>query len=136
MCEEDILTILRSPYSVISSDSSTSDGRTGGHPRAYANFGYALVHFVKEHKAISLEALVKKMTSQPASFVGLADRGSIRKGNWADIVVMGWENFVSKADFAHPHESPEGIKYVLVNGQLTVSEGKVTGVKGGRVLGR
>ena len=104
MCEEDVLTIPRSPYSVISSDSSTSDGRTGGHPRAYANFGYALVHFVKEHKAISLEALVKKMTSQP--------------------------------DFAHPHESPEGIKYVLVNGQLAVSEGEVTGVKGGGVLGK
>ncbi|MGE5579019.1 MAG: N-acyl-D-amino-acid deacylase family protein [Bacillota bacterium] len=135
-CEEDILTILRSPYSVVSSDSSTSDGRAGGHPRSYANFGYALVRFVKELKAISLEALVKKMTSQPATFVELTDRGVVRPGNWADIVVTDWENFRSTADFAHPHESPVGIRYVLVNGQLAVSEGAVTGVRAGRVIGR
>ena len=91
---------------------------------------------MKEHKAVSLGALIKKMTSQPATFVGLTDRGSILAQNWADIVVMDWDNFASKADFAHPHESPEGIKHALVNGQLAVSEGKVTGARGGRGRGR
>lgn len=136
MCEEDILTILGSPYSVISSDSSTSDGRTGGHPRAYGNSGRALVRFVKELGAISLEALVKKMTWQPATFVGLHDRGAICPGAWADLVVMDWENFESPADFARPHESPKGIKHVLVNGQIAVKDGQVTGVRAGKVLSK
>lgn len=136
MCEEDILTILGSPYSVIASDSSTSDSRTGGHPRAYGNFGRALVRFVKELGAISLESLVKKMTSQPATFVGLHDRGAIRRGAWADLVVLDWENFESPADFANPHESPRGIRYVLVNGQIAVKDGQVTGLRAGKVLSK
>lgn len=136
MCEEDILTILGSPYSVIGSDSRTSDGRTGGHPRGYGNFAYALMHFVRERNAISLESLIRKMTSQPAAFVGLADRGSIRAGNWADIVVFDWEGLESCADFAHPHESPRGIEYVFVNGRMAVENGRITGVRAGRVLSK
>jgi len=134
MCEEDILTILASPCSVIGSDSSTSDRRTGAHPRNYGNFAYALVHFVREQKAISLDLLIKKMTSQPAAFVGITDRGSIREGNWADIVIFDWERLESRADFAHPQESPEGIQCVLVNGQIAVENGATTGVRAGKVI--
>ncbi len=134
MCEEDILTILASPYSVIGSDSSTSDGRTGGHPRNYGNFAYALVHFVREQKAIGLEHLIAKMTCQPATFLGITDRGSIREGNWADIVIFDWEGLESGADFAHPQESPKGIHCVLVNGQIAVENGATTGVRAGKVI--
>ena len=134
MCEEDILTILASPYSVIGSDSSTSDKRTGGHPRNYGNFAYALVHFVRDHKAISLEHLIKKMTCQPATFIGVTDRGSIREGNWADIVIFDWEHLESRADFTCPHESPRGIQWVLVNGRIAVKDGATTGVRAGKVV--
>lgn len=140
MCEEDVLTILSSPYSAVSSDASTLDNPPGffgsTHPRVYGNYAYALVRLVRELRAIRLEDLIRKMTVLPASFIGLSDRGSVRVGNWADLVVLDWERLENRADFAEPYRSPSGIEYVLVNGRVAAERGTCTGVRAGRVLTR
>jgi N-acyl-D-aspartate/D-glutamate deacylase len=104
------------------------------HPRTYGTFPRVLAKYVREERLLSLEEAVKKMTSLPAGRVGISDRGALREGLFADIVVFDPATIRDKATFDDPHQYPEGIEYVIVNGVPAVENGRLTGARAGRVL--
>lgn len=140
MSEPDIETALRFPWTSIGSDAgaSTSDGGqdpTGlTHPRAYGNFPRVIRRYVRERGVLTLEQAVRKMTSWPATRMRLAERGSIKEGHWADVVVFDLEALDDAATYDDPRATPRGIDYVLVNGVVVIDHGRHTGARPGRVL--
>lgn len=136
MSEEDVKTVIASPCSAIISDSWVTSPEAGGkpHPRAYGSFPRVLGKYVREEKVLSLEEALRKMTSMPASRLGLQDRGLLREGFWADIVIFDAETIIDRATYEDPHQYPEGVRHVIVNGELVVREGRLTGAKPGSVL--
>ena len=136
MDEEDVKTVISSPLSTIISDSWVISPTGGGkpHPRGYGSFSRVLGKYVRKEKILTLEEAIKKMTSMPAIKIGLKDRGMLKEGYWADIAIFNKDEVRDKATFENPHQYPEGIYYVIVNGQLAVNNGKITGRKSGKIL--
>jgi len=136
MDEDDVRTVMANPLSSIISDAWVTSPEAGGkpHPRAYGTFPRVLGRYVREEKLLTLEQAVRKMTSLPAIKIGLQDRGIIREGFCADLVVLNPSTIIDRATFAEPHQYAEGIQYVLVNGQLVVDKEKPTGLRPGEVL--
>lgn len=140
MSEDDIATALRQPWVSIGSDAGASLGAGGAdflglpHPRAYGTHPRVLAHFVRELGVLSLEQAIQRMTSWPASRMGLADRGLIREGLWADAVLFDPEEIRDLATYEEPQRFPVGVHHVLVNGVVTVDENGHTGARAGRVL--
>lgn len=138
MLEEDVIHMYKQPWTCVSTDGSAQDyplsEYTGTHPRNYGTYPRVLGRYVREMRILTLEEAVRKMTSLPAGFIGLQDRGLIREGFWADITVFDPETVGNRATYADPCQYPEGIKHVLVNGELVVEDGKHTGALPGRVL--
>ena len=133
MCEEDIKTVMRHPTTFIGSDGIELE--TGKpHPRVYGTFPRVLGKYVREEKVLSLEEAVSKMTSRPARKLGLKDRGLIAEGMFADITVFDPEKIRDKATYRDPHQFPEGIHHVIVNGRFAVRDGKQTEDRPGKVL--
>ena len=106
------------------------------HPRNYGTYAKVLQRYVREMKILSLEEAVRKMTSLPLKFLGVADRGLISEGMWADITLFDADKITNRATYAEPTVYPEGIHYVLVNGQIVIDDGEETGVLAGKVLSR
>ncbi len=104
------------------------------HPRAYGTFPRILGKYVREEKVISLEDAIRKMTSLPAARLGLKKRGLIKEGFAADLVMFDPKKIIDKATYTNPHQFPEGIEYVIVNGEIVVRKGKHTGIKPGKSL--
>jgi N-acyl-D-amino-acid deacylase len=104
------------------------------HPRAYGSFTRILGRYVREQRLMTLEYAVRKMTSLAAQRVGLADRGLVRPGMYADITVFDPRTVIDRATFEQPHQPSEGIEYVLVNGQVVLRHGKMTDARPGRGL--
>jgi N-acyl-D-aspartate/D-glutamate deacylase len=104
------------------------------HPRAFASTARLLGHYARDEKLFSVEEAVRKMTSLPARRLGLADRGILRPGMKADLVVFDPAAIQDSATFEKPLEYPAGIREVLVNGQLVLIEGKRTSARPGRPL--
>lgn len=138
MDEDDVKTIIVSPLTAIGSDSSLTSPIAGGkpHPRTYGTFPRVLGKYVREENILTLENAIRKMTSFPASKIGLKKRGLIKEGYYADIVIFDPDNIKDKATYANPHQYPEGIKYVIVNGKIVVDNGEITGRKPGEILKR
>lgn len=141
MSEEDVRTVLKSPFSVIGSDSSVkatygilSVGKP--HPRAYGTFPRILGKYVREEKILTLQEAVRKMTSFSAQKLGLKDRGLIREGMWADITIFDPGQIMDKATFTNPHQYPEGIEFVMVNGKVVIEKGEHSQEMPGKVLRR
>ncbi|MFN7924705.1 MAG: D-aminoacylase [Bryobacteraceae bacterium] len=135
MSEEDVERILRFPYTMIASDGGIPVfGKEVPHPRSYGAFARVLGRYVRERKVITLEDAVRKMTSFPAARAGLSDRGLLAPGMKADIAVFDPAGVRDRAEFGKPHQYAEGMVHVLVNGQLVLFEGKMTGDLSGRVL--
>lgn len=135
MSEIDIEAFSAQPWTATSSDASIAlpdDGPV--HARFYGTFPRKIRHYALERKALSLEDAVRASTSLPAQILGLRDRGMIREGFHADIVVFDPKTIKDKATFFEPHQYAEGISYVLVNGVFVVEEGKLTWEKPGKVL--
>jgi N-acyl-D-amino-acid deacylase len=133
--EGDLRRVLAHPASMIASDGGpVVFGRAVPHPRSYGTFARVLGHYVREERVISLEAAVRKMTSLPAQRIGLSDRGVLRPGMKADVVIFDPATVRDKATFEQPHQYAEGFKTVLVNGKVVFHDGKMTGEKPGRVL--
>ena len=147
--EEDIRAVLKHPLMMICSDSSAVApygvlGRISGYyPCSYGEYPYILERFVREEKVLTLQEAVRKMTSFPAQKLGLRDRGLLREGMWADIVVFNPHTIKDRATCRfpyhfplsnYPHKYPEGIEYVLVNGEVVVAKGRHLGVLPGMVL--
>ena len=135
MDENDLKTIMQYPFNMVASDAGINKFGSGvPHPRGYGTNARVLGRYVREMKIVRLEEAIRRMTSLPAQKFQLSDRGLLRPGMAADIVVFD-ENLVGdKATFDKPHQYAVGFKYVLVNGNLTVDDGKHTGVRGGAVL--
>lgn len=138
MDEEDVKTVMSSSLSSFISDSWATAPSAGGkpHPRAYGTFPRVLGKYVREEKLLTLETAIRKMTSLPAGKIGLQSRGIIKEGFWADIVIFDPATIKDKATFDNPHQYPEGINYVIVNGQVVVDHGRLTDVRPGKVLRR
>jgi len=141
MNEEDVKYVMRSPIGMVGSDGSaiSPNGILGvgkPHPRYYGTFPRVLGKYAREEKVITMEEAVRKMTSAPAQRLGLKDRGLLREGYKADIVVFNPETVKDEATFADPHRFPTGMPYVVCNGVFTIDKGKHTGKLPGRTLRR
>ena len=135
MSEDDVIAILRHPATMIASDGEVPVfNEAAPHPRSYGTFPRVLARYVREKKVLTLEEAVRRMTSMPAQRVRLHDRGILRPGMKADLVVFDPATITDKATFAKPHQYSEGVAYVLVNGVLVWNDGKMTPARPGRVL--
>lgn len=137
MDEADVRRIMAHPMTMIASDGRLSaPGASVPHPRNYGTFPRVLGNYVRVQKVLTLENAVQKMTGMPARRLGLADRGCLRAGCFADVTVFDPATVSDKGTFTEPHQYPVGINWVFVNGQAVVAEGKMTTVRSGRVIRR
>jgi len=135
IAEEDVERILRSPYTMVASDGEIPVfGRGSPHPRSYGTFARVLARYVRERGALTLEEAVRKMTSLPAARLGLLDRGLLRPGMRADIVVFDFSRVTDRATFEQPHRYAEGFLHVFVNGKPVLLNGQLTDERPGQVL--
>ncbi len=144
MSEENLRAVLAEPYVAIGSDSGLRGLPTGGlpqgrslpHPRAYGTPGRFLGTYVREEGLMPLEEGVRRLTRLPADVLGLADRGRLAEGGWADLVVFDPARIADQATYEHPWATPAGIEHVFVNGEPVVTNGAHTGATPGRLLMR
>lgn len=135
MAEEDVVRIMQHPFTMIASDGRyTAFERGHPHPRNYGTFPRVLGHFVREKQVLSLEEAIRKMTSLPASLLGLEDRGRIAEGQYADITIFDPQTIREQGTFTDPHHYPVGIKWVIVNGEITVENDQYIDARAGLVL--
>ncbi|MFN8521520.1 MAG: D-aminoacylase [Chloroflexota bacterium] len=139
MSEDDIRTVMRHPRMMVGSDSSsvviggkTQEGKP--HPRAYGTFVRILGHYARDEGVLTLEEAIHKMSGAPAAKLRLADRGRVAVGMKADLVLLNPATVRETATFEQPHQYPEGIELVVVNGRITIERGEQTGALAGRVL--
>jgi N-acyl-D-amino-acid deacylase len=139
MNEADVQTALRQPWVSIGADSGNPSPKaraeqTGVHPRAYGTFPRVVGHYVRDAHLFTLEEAVRKATSQAAARVNLHDRGILRPGMKADIIVFDPDKIRDVATFEDPHRFSEGISHVVVNGVSVLSDGVITKALPGRIL--
>ena len=135
--EEDIERIMRHPETVPASDGRLSEPGVGHpHPRAYGTFPRVLGLYVRERGVLTLEDAVRKITSLAASRLGLQDRGTIAEGMWGDIAVFDPATVADRSTFAEPHQYPEGIPWVIINGVPAVADGVFMDLRPGTMLRR
>lgn len=139
MSEEDVRYAMKIPWVSVGSDGSAvrPDGILGDgkpHPRWYGTFPRILGRYVRQDQVLKLEDAVRKMTSLNAEKLGLADRGLLREGMKADITVFDPMRVIDRATFADPHQYPEGIEFVMVNGVPVLENGRHLGARPGRIL--
>jgi N-acyl-D-amino-acid deacylase len=137
--EADMQLIMQQPWTSIGSDGSAvnPDGPTGRshpHPRNYGTFPRVLGRYVRELKTITLPDAVKKMTSMNADKIGIKERGRLKEGAFADVTIFDAARVIDRATFEQPHQFPVGIKYVIVNGVVTIDNEQHTGALAGRVI--
>jgi dihydroorotase/N-acyl-D-amino-acid deacylase len=139
MSEPDVVLALRQPWVSIDNDSqgTTPEGLLGQehpHPRAYGTFPRILRKYVREEHALTLEDTIRKFTALPAQQMRLADRGVLKQGMCADVVIFDPEVIRDLATFEQPNQLSKGMEFVLVNGVPVIAEGKMTGALPGKVL--
>ena len=139
MAEPDVTLALKQPWVSINNDSqgTAPDGILGQdhpHPRAYGTFPRILRKYVREETQLTLEDAVRKFTALPAQRMRLGDRGVLKEGMWADIVIFDPDSVRDLATFAKPNQLSEGMRWVLVNGVPVIAGGKATGALPGKVL--
>jgi len=139
MDEPDVVLALKQPWMSIDNDSqgTSPEGLLAGehpHPRAYGTFPRILRKYVREEHALTLPDAIRKFTALPAQRMRLTDRGVLKKGMWADVVIFDPEKVTDKATFEEPNQLSVGMDYVLVNGVPVIAEGKMTGKLPGKVL--
>ena len=135
MSNDDVDTIFRYPHAAVASDGSViAKGRAQPHPRSYGTNARILADFVRERSVLTLEDAVRRMTSLPARTFSFHDRGIIRQGFVADLVLFDPDRVQDKATFGDPHQYSEGFDYVIVNGTVAVAEGEPTDRRPGRFL--
>jgi dihydroorotase/N-acyl-D-amino-acid deacylase len=139
MNEDDMRLALKHPLVMLGTDSGgmapdSPPPTAGVHPRAWGSAARILGKYVREEKLLSLEEAVRKMTSLPAQRMRLWDRGVVRPGAFADLVVFDAATIRDRATFEQPKQYAEGVRYVLVNGQLVVDGGQITTARPGRAL--
>jgi N-acyl-D-amino-acid deacylase len=108
--------------------------KSSAHPRAYGNFARLLGRYVRDEKLIPLEEAVRRLAGLPAANLGLADRGVLRRGAFADVVVFDPATIADRATYDTPHQYAVGMRHVLVNGVPVLRDGEPTGATPGRAL--
>jgi len=136
MNEADIVRIMQDPVTMIGTDGIPGFGSGKVHPRMVGTFPRVLGRYVREQGVVSLQEAIRKMTSLPAQTFGLYKKGILREGLDADIVVFDPQSIIDNATFENPALPPEGISHVIVNGELAVEHGQITGATSGQVLRR
>lgn len=139
MSQPDVTLALQQPWVSIDNDSEGTSpegllGHAHPHPRAYGTFPRILSKYVREDKALSLENAIRKFTALPAQRMRLADRGVLKTGMWADVVVFDPATVRDRATFDNPNQLSDGMEFVLVNGVPAIDQGKMTGALPGKVL--
>lgn len=135
MNEEDVKRIMQYPFGMFASDARIARfGEGVPHPRTYGTNARVLGRYVREQNVISLEEAVRRMTSLPAQKFNLRDRGLVREGMAADLVVFDENEVEDMATFQQPHAFSRGFRYVIVNGIVTLEDGRHTGARQGIVL--
>ena len=139
MSQPDVTLALQQPWVAIDNDSSGTSpagilGQEHPHPRAYGTFPRILRKYVREDKALTLEDAIRKFSALPAQRLRLTDRGVLKAGMWADVVVFDAATVRDLATFDNPNQLSEGMEYVLVNGAPVIEQGKMTGTLPGKVL--
>jgi len=143
--EDDIITILGYPWTTVSTDQyamdiskislkEMADALSMQHPRGWGTYAKILGKYVRKEGVLTIEEAIRKMTSLPASFLGLQDRGIIREGFCADLVIFDPDIVDNTATYGNPCLSPKGIPYVFVNGKLAIDNGRHTEALSGKVL--
>ena len=139
MKEDDVVLALVQPWTSINNDSSGASpegilGEEHPHPRAYGTFPRILRKYVREEHRLSLEEAIRKFTALPAQRMRLVDRGVLKRGLWADVVVFDAQMIADRSTFSAPNELAVGMHWVLVNGVPVIADGKMTGARPGHVL--
>jgi dihydroorotase/N-acyl-D-amino-acid deacylase len=139
MSEPDVLLALKQPWVSIDNDSQGTSpegllGQEHPHPRAYGTFPRILRKYVREENQLSLPEAIRKFSALPAQRMRLTDRGVLKQGMWADVVVFDPAKITDKATFENPNQLSVGMDFVLVNGVLVIEDGKMTGALPGKVL--
>lgn len=135
MSEDDVKRIMQEPFTMVASDSGVRQvDESVPHPRGYGNNARVLGHYVRDLKLVTLEDAIRKMTSLPAQTFGLRDRGMIREGFAADLVIFDEKTIADRATFDNPHQYPLGISYVLVNGTVVLVNDQMTDARPGMAL--
>jgi N-acyl-D-aspartate/D-glutamate deacylase len=134
MEEGDVRRVLQHDVCMIGSDGLPTSGKP--HPRLYGTFPRVLGRYVRDEGLLSLEEGIRRMTSLPAKKFRLADRGEVRSGAWADLVVFDPAQVADAATYEEPRQYPRGMPYVVVNGQVVVDNGKPSAVAAGQLVTR
>ena len=139
MAEPDVALALRQPWVSICNDSQGTGpegllGKEHPHPRAYGTFPHVLRKYVREDKTLTLEDAIRKFSALSAQKMRLADRGVLKQGMWADIVVFDPDTIRDAATFDNPNQLSDGMRFVLVNGVPVIEEGKMTNALPGKVV--
>lgn len=139
MSQSDVTLALQQPWVAIDNDSEGTSpegllGQAHPHPRAYGTFPRILAKYVREEKVLTLEDAIRKFSALPAQRMRLTDRGVLKAGMWADVVIFDPATVRDRATFDNPNQLSEGMEYVLVNGVPVIDQGKMTGALPGKVL--
>ncbi len=134
----DVENYMRQEFTATSTDGGVQLGEAppGRHPRYWGTYPRKLAYYVRERGVITLPFAIRSSTGLPAQIIALPDRGYLREGYKADIVVFDFERVQDHATILEPGRPPEGIEYVLVNGELAVERGQLTGALAGVVIDR
>jgi N-acyl-D-amino-acid deacylase len=134
MSEDDVRFFMRYPFNMVGADGGVQSGQGMPHPRSYGTNAKILAKYVRDEKIITLEEAIRRMTSLAAQKFQLRDRGLLKPGYAADIVIFDEKTVADKATFENPHQFSSGFQYVLVNGQPVIDQGKHNGAKTGVAL--
>jgi len=139
MSEDNLKKQIRLPWVSFGSDAASvaPEGdvlKSAAHPRTYGNFARLLGKYVRDEKVISLSEAVRRLTSLPATNLGLAHRGFLRRGMFADVVIFDPQTIADRATFENPHQLSVGVQHVIVNGTAVLKDGESTGAKPGKAL--
>lgn len=134
MNEEDVRYLMKYPFNMPAADGGVSTGKGMPHPRGYGTNARVLGRYVREQGVISIEEAIRRMTSLPAQKFGLRNRGLLKEGFAADIVILDPEKVNDRSTFENPHQYSEGIPFVIVNGGMVVENNQHTGLRSGKSL--
>ncbi len=134
MNEDDVRTIMRYPFNAVASDGGIQGGKGLPHPRSYGTNARVFGKYVREEKNTTLEDAIRRMTSLPALKFNLKDRGLLRVGYAADIVIFDEKTIRDNATFEKPHQFSTGVSHVIVNGRIAIDSGQHTGLRNGSAL--
>ena len=134
MCDEDVCEIIQSPYCIVGTDGFTRTLTEKGHPRTTATFPRAINYFVKEKKILTLEEMIRKMTGLSADYLRIPNKGVIKDGYDADLVLFDYNSLQDTATYDNSNSLTEGIDYVIVRGEIVYHNKTLTGRYPGKML--